>query len=161
GVFSVRATEKDTTALAPINRGFLIASALAIAFIAALAFGYVGNSDDGTISNVGLRMFGAIVIGLVLAQAASRITESFTSTETTPVRDIAESSRTGPATAVLSGTASGLESSVWAIVAIAVAIGAAIGLGDGNVQFSFYLVALTGMGMLATAGVVVAEDTFG
>src|SRR5690606_27163588 len=61
----------------------------------------------------------------------------------------------------LSGTAAGLESSVWAIVAIAVAIGVAIGLGGGDTQFSLYLVALTGMGMLATTGVVVSEDTFG
>ena len=50
---------------------------------------------------------------------------------------------------------------MWAIVAIAVAIGVAIGLGGGNIQFSLYLVALTGMGMLATTGVVVSEDTFG
>ena len=34
-------------------------------------------------------------------------------------------------------------------------------MGDGNIQFSLYLVALTGMGMLATTGVVVSEDTFG
>jgi K(+)-stimulated pyrophosphate-energized sodium pump len=36
-----------------------------------------------------------------------------------------------------------------------------IALGAGNIQFSLYLVALTGMGMLATTGVVVSEDTFG
>jgi K(+)-stimulated pyrophosphate-energized sodium pump len=46
-------------------------------------------------------------------------------------------------------------------VAIAGAIAVAIGLGDGNIQFSLYLVALTGMGMLATTGVIVSEDTFG
>jgi K(+)-stimulated pyrophosphate-energized sodium pump len=62
---------------------------------------------------------------------------------------------------VLSGIASGLESSVWAIIAVAIAIGAAIGLGGGDIKLVFYLVALTGMGMLATTGVVVAEDTFG
>ena len=50
---------------------------------------------------------------------------------------------------------------MWAIVAICVALGVAIGLGGGNIQFTFYLVALTGMGMLATTGVVVSEDTFG
>ncbi|WP_337172762.1 sodium/proton-translocating pyrophosphatase, partial [Gemmatimonas aurantiaca] len=37
----------------------------------------------------------------------------------------------------------------------------AIGLGGGNTQFTLYLVALAGMGMLATTGVVVSEDTFG
>ncbi len=62
---------------------------------------------------------------------------------------------------VLAGTSIGLESSVWAIVAIAGAIGVAIALGGGDLQFVFYLVALTGMGMLATTGVVVSEDTFG
>ena len=62
---------------------------------------------------------------------------------------------------ILAGTASGMESSVYAVLAIAIAIGAALALGGGNLQFSFYLVALCGMGMLATTGVIVSEDTFG
>jgi K(+)-stimulated pyrophosphate-energized sodium pump len=106
-------------------------------------------------------VFGAVVVGLVLAQAVSHLTEYYTSTERGPVREIAESTRTGPATTILSGISSGLESTVWAIVAIAITIGVAIGLGGGNIQFSLYLVALTGMGMLATTGVVVSEDSFG
>ncbi len=77
------------------------------------------------------------------------------------MQEIAAATRTGPATTVLSGTASGMESSVYAIIAIAIAIGTALALGGGNLQFSFYLVALTGMGMLATTGVIVSEDTFG
>ena len=143
-----------------INRGFLTAGILTVVGTLVVAVVYVGN-PDGEISNVGLRMFGAVVIGLVLAQVASRITEYFTSTETKPVQEIANATETGPATTVLAGTASGLESSVWAILAIAVAIAAAIGLGGGDTQFSLYLVALCGMGMLATTGVVVSEDTFG
>jgi len=50
---------------------------------------------------------------------------------------------------------------VYAVVAIAIAIGVALALGGGNLVFSLYLVALTGMGMLATTGVIVSEDTFG
>ncbi|MGH2717213.1 MAG: sodium/proton-translocating pyrophosphatase, partial [Actinomycetota bacterium] len=50
---------------------------------------------------------------------------------------------------------------VWAIVSIAVVLGFAIYLGKGNIEFSLYLVSLCGMGMLATTGVVVSEDTFG
>src|SRR5206468_1205683 len=73
----------------------------------------------------------------------------------------AEAARTGPATTVLSGISSGLESSVYAIILIAIALGVALAMGNGNIQFSLYLVALTGMGMLATTGVVVSEDTFG
>jgi K(+)-stimulated pyrophosphate-energized sodium pump len=37
----------------------------------------------------------------------------------------------------------------------------AIGLGDGNIELTFYLVALIGIGLLATAGMVVSEDSFG
>jgi K(+)-stimulated pyrophosphate-energized sodium pump len=160
GVFAVKATDKDTSAMAPINRGFLTASVITVVSTLVLALVYIGN-PDGSLENVGLRMFGAVVIGLLLAQAVSRITEYFTSTETTPVQDIAEATAGGPATTVLTGTSIGLESAVWAVVAIAVALGAAIGLGGGNIQFSLYLVALTGMGMLATTGVIVSEDTFG
>lgn len=157
GIFAVRATEGDKSAMAPINRGFLTAGLLTVVGTAAVAFAYVGNSDF----NEGWRMFGAVVVGLVLAQVVSRLTEYYTSTESKPVRDIAKATRTGPATTVLSGISSGLESTVWAIVAIACALGVAIGLGGGNIQFTFYLVALAGMGMLATTGVIVSEDTFG
>jgi K(+)-stimulated pyrophosphate-energized sodium pump len=157
GVFAVRATDKDKSAMAPINRGFLTAGLLTVVGTAVVAFVYVGNDHD----NVGWKCFGAVIIGLVLAQGLSRLTEYFTSTERAPVREIAESTRTGPATVVLSGISSGLESSVYAIIAIAIALGVAIAMGGGNIQLTFYLVALTGMGMLATTGVVVSEDTFG
>ncbi|MDQ3972749.1 MAG: sodium-translocating pyrophosphatase [Actinomycetota bacterium] len=157
GVFAVRATERDRSAMAPINRGFLTAGVLTVVGTFLVAHFYVGNAND----NEGWKVFAAVVAGLVLAQVVSHLTEYFTSTETAPVREIAEAARTGPATTVLSGISSGLESTVWAIVAIAGAIGVAIALGGGNLQFSLYLVALTGMGMLATTGVVVSEDTFG
>ncbi len=160
GVFMVRARDDERSAMGPINRGFLTAGILTVLGTLATALVYVGN-PDGEIANVGFRMFGAVLIGLILAQVASRITEYFTSTETKPVQEIADAAETGPATTVLAGTASGLESSVWAVIAIAVALGAAIGLGGGDTQFTLYLVALTGMGMLATTGVVVSEDTFG
>ncbi len=163
GVFAVRATENDTSAMAPINRGFLTAGILTVigTLILALVLRRQPAGAPGSPGQIGLRMFGAVVIGLVLAQVVSRITEYFTSTETAPVREIAEATRTGPATTVLAGISSGLECSVWAIIAIAGALGVAIALGGGNMQFAFYLVALTGMGMLATTGVVVSEDTFG
>ena len=160
GVFMVRARDNDRSAMAPINRGFLTAGILTVVGTLALALVYVGN-PEGRVENVGWRIFGAVVIGLILAQVASRITEYYTSTETKPVQEIADATETGPATTVLAGTSSGLESSVWAVVAIAVALGAAIGLGSGDTHFTLYLVALAGMGMLATTGVVVSEDTFG
>ncbi len=157
GVFAVRATDQDKSAMAPINRGFLTAGILTVIGTAAVALGYVGNDQF----SAGWKCFGAVVSGLVLAQVLSRLTEFFTSTETSPVQEIAQAARTGPATVVLSGISSGLESSVYAIVAVGSALGVAIAMGGNNIQFTFYLVALTGMGMLATTGVVVSEDTFG
>ncbi len=167
-IYLVRARPGETDALKPINRGLNIASLIMLVGAAVIAFGYVGNpqGDPGLlegdpVSGVGLRMFVAIVVGVILGQVASRITQYFTSSQFKPVRDIAEAGRTGPATVILSGISSGLESAVWAVVAIAVAILVGLGLGDGNVLFAVYLVALTGVGMLSTTGIVVAEDTFG
>lgn len=170
GVFAVRAKDGETNALKPINRGFLTAGIITVIGTFFLSFYYVGNPDKGsvqfgenqvTMSNIGMRLFGAVVVGLILAQVLSRLTEYFTGTEYGPVKEIAESTETGPATVVLAGTASGLESSVYAILCIAVALGATIWMGGGSIQFSLYLVALCGMGMLATTGVIVSEDTFG
>ena len=160
GVYAVRATDKDKSAMAPINRGFLTAGVLTIIGTGIVAFTYVGDKGPGG-GHEGFKVFAAVVTGLVLAQVVSRLTEYFTSTETQPVREIAEAARTGPATTILSGISSGLESTVYAVIAIAAALGVAIALGGGNIQFALYLVALTGMGMLATTGVVVSEDTFG
>jgi len=167
GVFAVKAKEGETDALKPINKGFLVAGSLTLIGTLALSLGYVGN-EKGTpgkgvelLSGAGWRVFGAVAVGLILAQLVSRLTEYYTATHHAPVKEIAESAETGPATAILSGTAFGLESSVYAVVAIAVAIGVALGLGGGNLTFSLYLVALCGMGMLATTGVIVSEDTFG
>jgi K(+)-stimulated pyrophosphate-energized sodium pump len=160
-IFLVKARSGETDALKPINRGLNVASVLALIGAAVLAFGYVGDPVISEVSNVGLRMFAAIVAGVVLGQVASRVTQYYTSSQFKPVRDIAESGRTGPATVVLSGISSGMESAVWAVVAIAVAILVGLGLGGGSTLFAFYMVALTGIGMLATTAIVVAEDTFG
>ncbi len=151
GIFVVRATPKDRTAMAPINRGLLTSAILTIIGVFFVAQFYVHN----------LKVFWAVVTGVILGQVASRITEYYTSTETTPVRDIAESARTGPATTVLSGVSTGLESSVPAIIAIVLAIVVAIALGNGDIQFELYLVSLAGLGLLSNAGIVVSEDTFG
>jgi len=151
GIYSVRARANERNALSPINRGFWTASFLTVVGAFLVAQFWAHN----------LRLFFAVLTGVGLSLAASLITEHFTSTERTPVREIAESARTGPATTVLSGFAIGLESSVWAIIAIAIAIGVAIGLGGGNIHNVFYLVSLIGIGLLSTAGMVVSEDSFG
>ncbi|HZT64929.1 MAG TPA: sodium-translocating pyrophosphatase [Acidimicrobiales bacterium] len=151
GIFSVRGRDADRTAMTPINRGYRLAGLLTLVAAFLVAHFYVHE----------LKVFWAVLVGVGLGQVASLITEYFTSTETSPVREIADSARTGPATTVLSGISAGLESSVWAIVAIAISIGVAIALGSGNIELTLYLVALIGIGLLSTTGMVVSEDSFG
>ncbi len=151
GIYAVRATVRDRTAMSPINRGYRVAGVLTVVGAFLVAHFYVGD----------LRVFWAVLTGVVLGQVASLITEQFTSTERSPVREIALASRTGPATTVLSGLSSGLESTVWAIMAIAISIAVAIALGGANIELTLYLVALIGIGLLATTGMVVSEDSFG
>jgi K(+)-stimulated pyrophosphate-energized sodium pump len=151
GIFVVRARAKDKSAMAPINRGFRLSALLTLVGSFFVAQFYVHN----------LKVFWAVLTGVGLALVASLITEYFTSTEASPVQEVAESTLTGPATTVLSGISLGLESSVWAVLAIVVAIAVAVGLGGQNIDVDLYLVALVGIGMLSTTGMVISEDSFG
>jgi K(+)-stimulated pyrophosphate-energized sodium pump len=151
GVYAVRSRAKDKNALQPINRGFWFSSFLTVVAAFFVGHFYVHNN----------KVFYAVLAGVGLSLVASLITEHFTSTERKPVHEIAESARTGPATTVLSGLAIGLESSVWAILAIAAALGVAIQLGNGHIKLTLYYVALIGIGLLSTAGMIVSEDSFG
>ncbi len=151
GVYVVRARASDRSAMAPINRGFWTAAALTLVGAGLVAGFYLHY----------MKAFYAVLTGVLLALVASQVTEHFTSTERSPVREIADSARTGPATTTLSGISIGLESTVWAIIAIAIAVGVSVLQAHGNVELTLYLVSLTGIGLLSTAGMVVSEDSFG
>ena len=151
GIFFVKARAKDRNALQPINRGVWLSSILTIGATWFVAHYYVHST----------KVFLAVVAGVGLSLLASFITEYFTSTEKTPVKEIAESAKTGPATTVLSGIAFGLESSFWAALSIVAALAAAIALGGSDVQQVLYYVSLIGIGLLSTAGMIVSEDSFG
>ena len=151
GIYFVKSRAKDRNALQPINRGVWLSSILTIGATWFVAHYYVHST----------KVFLAVVAGVGLSLLASFITEYFTSTEKTPVREIAESAKTGPATTVLSGIAFGLESSFWAALSIVAALAAAIALGGSDVQQVLYYVSLIGIGLLSTAGMIVSEDSFG
>jgi len=99
--------------------------------------------------------------GIILALVIDKLTEYFTAVDKKPVTETAKAAKTGPATIILSGFASGLESSVWGIVAIALAILAAMLLFPGSPELAAYGIALAGLGLLSTTGFMLAMDTYG
>src|SRR5512133_1511927 len=101
-------------------------------------------------------------IGVVLAVAFNPLTSYFTSTQRQPVKDIVEATNFGPATTILSGLSSGMESSVWALVIISIAfIGPLVLYGGQGALYILYGVAMIGIGMLSQTGNNVAMDSYG
>jgi K(+)-stimulated pyrophosphate-energized sodium pump len=150
GILTVSPRSETEHGMKAINRGFFVSALASALGVLLLSWTYVGD----------LRPFWAVLFGLLLASAIQLLTEHFTSTKRKPVREIAESSLTGPATTILSGFATGLESTVWAILVIGASIVSAFFLGD-NIAERLYFISLTGMGMLTTVGVIVSMDTYG
>jgi K(+)-stimulated pyrophosphate-energized sodium pump len=101
-------------------------------------------------------------IGVALAVAYNPLTSYFTSTKRPPVKEIVKSTKTGPATTILSGLSVGMESSVWALLVIAISFMLALLLfsADGHI-YVLYAVAMVGIGMLSHTGNNVAMDSYG
>ena len=101
-------------------------------------------------------------IGVGLAVAFNPLTSHFTSTKSSAVKEVVESTKTGPATTILSGLSLGMESSVWALIVIAVSFICALLLYQGDsALLVLYGVAMVGIGMLSHTGNNVAMDSFG
>ena len=172
GIFVVAPRKSDRSGMTAINRGFFISAIISLVLVIGAAFLYLpahfsdlaGVSDAAILHHGGsprLLAIGAVLIGLVLASAIQLLTGYFTETTRRPVRDIGESSLTGPATVILSGISAGLESAVYSVLLIGAAVYGAFLLGTGNATIALFAVALAGTGLLTTVGVIVSMDTFG
>ena len=109
------------------------------------------------------RLGALVAIGVGLAVSFNPLTSYFTATDKTPVKDIVKSTRAGPATTILSGLASGFESSVWALMYIVIAFVLALALfpiEKGSV-YTLYAISMIGIGMLSLTGNNVAMDSYG
>ena len=172
GIMSVKGKDDpDMNPMDPINRGAYVSTgvaALGFLGVAKWVFGtglpaIPAGADVELASIVGdfwFYAFLATFFGIVLTVVIGKLTEYFTAAEKKPVTEIATAAKTGPATLILSGLAEGLESSVWSAVSIAATIyGAYILFHDP--AMAAYAIALAGLGLLATTGYVLAEDTFG
>jgi len=144
--------KKGENPLKAINRGFYTSAVISAVLFAVLAHFYMNE----------WRAFFSVVIGVILAIVIDHLTTYFTDSAHAPVQKIAEQTKSGPATTILSGLSVGLESSVWSILVIAITIIGAIVIYSGfPAVYVLYGVSLTGIGMLTLTGNNVAMDSFG
>ncbi|HUC27531.1 MAG TPA: sodium-translocating pyrophosphatase [Streptosporangiaceae bacterium] len=172
GIFLVAPRKNDRSGMTAINRGFFASAIISLVLVIIFAFIYLpskfsalkGVTDHTILAQKGdprLVAILAVVIGLVLASAIQLLTGYFTETNRKPVKEIGESSVTGPATVILSGISVGLESAVYSALLIGGAVYCAFLLGTGSPTLALFCVAMAGTGLLTTVGVIVSMDTFG
>ena len=169
GIFSVVPRARDRSGMTAINRGFFISAIFSVIGVAIACFtflpsnfsGFAGTSITNFAGNPRVIAFIAILIGIVLASAIQLLTGYFTETNRRPVKDIGQSSETGAATVILSGISIGMESAVYSALLIAAAVFCSYLLATGNATVALFAVALAGIGLLTTVGVIVSMDSFG
>ncbi len=164
GVFFSRAKERENP-MSALKRGYLISSLLAGIGIGVSTYFMLNNEATHW-----YYFFFAGLVGLVLAYVFVIVTQYYTDYYYKPVLGIADACRTGPATAVIRGTAVGFECTAIPTVAIVIAILASFKLGQlglagtpgvSMVAAGLYGSAVATMGMLSTCAFVLAMDTFG
>src|SRR5574337_756798 len=156
GVLSARLKNENEDPMSALNRGYLITTLLAMGgFYIAVRY-LLGNN---------LWFFAAGVIGIVTSFLFVWITQYYTEYRYRPVMSIAEASRTGPATNIITGFAVALECTALPVLTISAAILGSYYCGKrGMPQLhgaGFYGTAVATMGMLSTAAYILAMDTFG
>jgi K(+)-stimulated pyrophosphate-energized sodium pump len=168
-MFFIRGRE-DENPMNILNRGYwvtTILSVIALAFTTNVMMQTIGNSPSGL--PVWVWFFGAGVVGLATSVAFVYITQYYTAGTFRPVREIAEASRTGPATNIISGTAVGFETTFVTAITIGIALWVSHWLGSqagltnaaGHDVGGIFGTAVATMGMLMTTAYILAMDTFG
>ncbi len=146
--------------MTPLNRGYYIVSALSIVglFIATRVM----------LGDAWYWFFFCGLVGVGTGITFVYITQYYTSGAWRPVQEIANASRTGPATNIIIGSAVGYETTAATAITIGLAIVVSFVLGSnadiaGVPEFSsgVFGTAVATMGMLMSAAYILAMDTFG
>jgi len=152
--------EEKMDPMTALNRGYYVAVLLAM-----IAFG--GASywllDSPQAPNAWWHFFLCGIVGVLTSVAFVYITQYYTEYRYRPVKSIAEASKTGPATNIISGFAVGLECTALPALVMGAALLASYYLGksSGLPNAGLFGTAVATMGMLATAAYILAMDTFG
>ncbi len=145
----------------PLNYGYYVVSALSVIglFIATKVM----------LGDAWYWFFFCGIIGIVTGIAFVYITQYYTAGSWRPVQEIAEASKTGPATNIIIGTAVGFETTALTAIAIGLALVGSFALGsqaevnDAIPAFTtgIFGTAVATMGMLMSAAYILSMDTFG
>jgi K(+)-stimulated pyrophosphate-energized sodium pump len=154
-------------AMGQLNVGYYVTAGLSAVLIVAASYFLLGQ--PGVSPNGWWKFALAGLVGIANSIAFVFITQYYTSGTFRPVREIANSARTGPATVIISGIAVGFENVAAPVLAICGSLGLAYYLGSttglgshGIVSIGgIYATAVATMGMLMSAGYILAMDTFG
>src|SRR5207237_1279407 len=126
------------------------------------AFGFAGASF-WLLQEYWLNFFLCGLLGIATSLAFVYITQYYTEYRFKPVQEIAQASVAGPATNIIQGIAVGLECVWMPVLVISAAILGSYKLGEasGLEHAGLFGTAVATMGMLGTAGYILAMDTFG
>ena len=111
----------------------------------------------------------SVVVGLLAGVIIGKSTEYYTSQTYKPTQKVAESSKTGPATVIISGLGLGMLSTAIPVVTVGVAIvlaylcanGFNIEFNAANLSLGLYGIGIAAVGMLSTLGITLATDAYG
>lgn len=160
GVMVVRTTETTKNPMNALNIGFYVTALLATVGFGIACFWLLNPAGAPT---AWWKFFVCGIIGVLTSVAFLFITQYYTESDYRPVKSIAQASLTGPATNIINGIAVGLECVALPVVAIAMAIISTYAIGEttGLANAGLFGTAVATMGMLGTAGYVLAMDNFG
>lgn len=102
-----------------------------------------------------LNAFYCVLAGLLVGTVIGKLTEMYTSDKYRSVKDIADSSKTGAATNIISGLSTGMKSTAFPIIFIV------IGILVSYKFYGLYGISLAAVGMLSTTGMTIAVDAYG